>query len=163
MGRSESWCVKCSVEVQTNMAVHELSTVHLMNLSENKTCVESVEQISQKRTPPFAIPTSNKGYKLLQSMGWKSGEGLGIDKQGRKEPVATCLKKDRAGLGKKKLKPRITHIVVQHKTVEKEDKKITKAMKKQIACNNKRTKAKKDIKLVRELFSDIPEEYQGYL
>ncbi|XP_013137177.1 PREDICTED: angiogenic factor with G patch and FHA domains 1 isoform X2 [Papilio polytes] len=32
------------------------------------------------------IPSENKGFKLLEKMGWSKGEGLGKDSQGDKEP-----------------------------------------------------------------------------
>ena len=35
-----------------------------------------------------AISDSNKGHKLLQKMGWKSGEGLGKSQAGIVEPVS---------------------------------------------------------------------------
>lgn len=34
------------------------------------------------------IPSENKGFKLLEKMGWSKGEGLGKDSQGDKEPVS---------------------------------------------------------------------------
>lgn len=33
------------------------------------------------------ISSENKGFKLLKSMGWKEGEGLGKEKQGMANPV----------------------------------------------------------------------------
>ena len=33
------------------------------------------------------INSENKGFKLLKSMGWQEGEGLGKEGAGRTEPV----------------------------------------------------------------------------
>ena len=35
-----------------------------------------------------AIPTENKGHKLLAKMGWKEGEGLGKANAGIQQPVS---------------------------------------------------------------------------
>jgi len=35
-----------------------------------------------------AIPTENKGHKLLAKMGWKEGEGLGRESGGIQQPVS---------------------------------------------------------------------------
>uniref|UniRef100_A0A915D4C3 G-patch domain-containing protein n=1 Tax=Ditylenchus dipsaci TaxID=166011 RepID=A0A915D4C3_9BILA len=40
----------------------------------------------------------NKGLKLLQNMGWKSGQGLGKENQGPVDPLDLKLKLDRKGL-----------------------------------------------------------------
>lgn len=40
-----------------------------------------------------------RGWKLLTQMGYKDGEGLGVNKQGRKDPVGLSLKRGRSGLG----------------------------------------------------------------
>ena len=55
------------------------------------------------------ISQSNKGYQMLQKLGWTEDSGLGIQEQGRMEPVKTVLKKDRKGLGRSKEKARVTH------------------------------------------------------
>lgn len=47
---------------------------------------------------PYMKPSS-QAYHLMQSMGWKEGEGLGIQGQGRLEPIATRLKNNRLGIG----------------------------------------------------------------
>lgn len=45
---------------------------------------------------------SNVGNKLLKMMGWKEGTGLGIDGEGRVEPVQTAIYASGAGLGASK-------------------------------------------------------------
>ena len=44
------------------------------------------------RSNPYSfyrpVEQTNRGFKMLQGMGWKEGEGLGRSKQGETEPVA---------------------------------------------------------------------------
>ncbi len=48
-----------------------------------------------------AIDTKdNKGFAMLQKMGFKAGQGLGKSGEGRTEPVAVEIKADRGGLGR---------------------------------------------------------------
>lgn len=49
---------------------------------------------------PYMKPSSY-AYHLLESMGWKEGEGLGQDGHGRLEPIPTRLKRNRLGIGAK--------------------------------------------------------------
>ncbi|KAL5761323.1 hypothetical protein ACOSP7_019839 [Xanthoceras sorbifolium] len=51
-----------------------------------------------------AIDSSNIGFKLLKKHGWKEGTGLGACEQGRLEPIRTCLKNNKRGLGAEKVK-----------------------------------------------------------
>jgi hypothetical protein len=46
------------------------------------------------------LTEANKGYQLLQRMGWKEDQGLGAAGQGRLQPVPSVLKEDRRGLGR---------------------------------------------------------------
>lgn len=48
-----------------------------------------------------AIDESNKGARMLQRMGYKKGEGLGLNKQGRTEPVPLSGQRGNLGLGHK--------------------------------------------------------------
>ncbi|GMH38395.1 hypothetical protein BSKO_06279 [Bryopsis sp. KO-2023] len=48
------------------------------------------------------IEGNNKGWQLLAKMGYKEGEGLGVKKQGMKDPVEVNLKRGRGGLGTEK-------------------------------------------------------------
>ncbi|XP_033101183.1 G patch domain-containing protein 11-like [Anneissia japonica] len=47
-----------------------------------------------------AISSDNKGFAMLQKMGYKKGMGLGKTGTGRKEPVPIAIKTDRGGLGR---------------------------------------------------------------
>lgn len=48
----------------------------------------------------MAIATENKGFAMLQKMGFKPGQGLGKSGEGRTEPLAVEIKADRGGLGR---------------------------------------------------------------
>ncbi|XP_072942492.1 uncharacterized protein [Epargyreus clarus] len=45
------------------------------------------------------IAPDNKGFKLLEKMGWSKGEGLGKDSQGDTEPVPLISNEGKSGLG----------------------------------------------------------------
>ena len=45
------------------------------------------------------IAESNIGNKMLQSMGWSPGTGLGVDGSGIKTPVMATMRPRRQGLG----------------------------------------------------------------
>jgi len=47
-------------------------------------------------------PTSSLGFKLMSSMGWSPGQGLGQDLQGKKDNIKYALKDDFLGIGAKK-------------------------------------------------------------
>ena len=57
--------------------------------------------LKTSRPTPSAEPleSSNKGYAMLERMGWKQGEGLGTSKEGMKEPLQAQQRYRRSGLG----------------------------------------------------------------
>lgn len=76
----------------------------------------AIDSKRQRKTPPpiaeagfgtFAyvggeadpIPESNIGNRMLQSMGWSPGQGLGAEGTGIKTPLTACLRPHRQGLG----------------------------------------------------------------
>ncbi|GMR48701.1 hypothetical protein PMAYCL1PPCAC_18896 [Pristionchus mayeri] len=61
--------------------------------------VPIVTATDAKAAAKKALTNENKGFKLLKSMGWKEGEGLGRKNEGIVEPVANEFKGDRTGLG----------------------------------------------------------------
>ncbi|XP_051945563.1 G patch domain-containing protein 11-like [Xyrauchen texanus] len=61
-----------------------------------------------------SISTENKGFALLQKMGYKAGQGLGREGAGRVEPVPLSIKTDRGGIGMEELKKRKAHEELQN-------------------------------------------------
>lgn len=66
---------------------------------------------SRQQTPPLPTPMqppipaqdgSNIGNKLLKMMGWQEGTGLGVDGEGRVDPIITNMYASGAGLGASK-------------------------------------------------------------
>ncbi|KAH9643633.1 hypothetical protein HF086_006109 [Spodoptera exigua] len=54
-----------------------------------RTCsVQKQHQLELARLKNKSIAADNKGFKLLEKMGWNKGEGLGKDNQGGTEPVS---------------------------------------------------------------------------
>ncbi|XP_025203238.1 angiogenic factor with G patch and FHA domains 1-like, partial [Melanaphis sacchari] len=45
------------------------------------------------------IPTKNKGFKLLENMGWTPGKSLGSSNSGIKEPISMDIRDEKMGLG----------------------------------------------------------------
>lgn len=45
------------------------------------------------------LEKNNRGFEMLEKMGWKKGDGLGSEREGRREPVVAELRRHRAGLG----------------------------------------------------------------
>lgn len=68
----------------------------------NRERFKPVKQVQQERLQEglnTALDSSNKGFAMLQKMGYKPGSSLGKQGQGKLEPVAVELKADRVGLG----------------------------------------------------------------
>ncbi|KAL9954758.1 hypothetical protein ACROYT_G042333 [Oculina patagonica] len=68
-----------------------------------------------------ALDSSNKGFAMLQKMGFKHGMGLGKDGTGRAEPIPLAVKADRGGLGRDMLLKRQREVkeALKHETAKK--------------------------------------------
>lgn len=68
-----------------------------------------------------ALNSSNKGFAMLQKMGFKHGMGLGKDGTGRAEPIPLTVKADRGGLGRDVLLKRQREVkeALKHETAKK--------------------------------------------
>ena len=59
-----------------------------------------IEHEQREKGLATSISSDNLGFKLMQKMGYKNGEGLGKKGDGRFEPVPIVLKGNRFGFGK---------------------------------------------------------------
>lgn len=107
------------------------------------------------------LDPSNKGFKLLQKMGWNESEGgLGRNRQGSLVPVTTVLKDNKKGLGAgKRKKARITH-PTRKKTDDLGGVKETKAQRKRRrkAEQDRESREAKRIRMM--LRTDVADEYE---
>ncbi|XP_056616921.1 G patch domain-containing protein 11 isoform X2 [Triplophysa dalaica] len=76
------------------------------NIKNRQKSYKEQEQESREAALQNSISTHNKGFALLQKMGYKAGQGLGKKGAGRVEPVPMNIKTDRGGIGMEELKKR---------------------------------------------------------
>lgn len=92
------YCALCKEQVTVPWKEHATSTLHLFN----RQCPMPAS--------PVCLPEDNRGYQMLQQLGWREGSGLGPTGGGPKAPVATLLKQDRLGVGHTtRARARVTH------------------------------------------------------
>ncbi|XP_051145469.1 meiotically up-regulated protein C1442.13c [Andrographis paniculata] len=110
---------------------------------------------SSSSTP---IDSSNIGFQLLKKHGWKEGTGLGVDEQGRIEPLQAYVKKNKRGLGADKPKRAIkiskTCNREDHKISTSKTKGISKKMKKLLEFEKKMEEKEFDRAFFREFWPD---------
>ena len=89
--KSKSYfCDVCQQRVTDSLREkHNTSTVHQFS------CGHTVRPLSS-----YGIPRNNRGYQMMLRSGWDPERGLGCEREGRKYPVKTVLKRDRLGFGK---------------------------------------------------------------
>lgn len=98
-GRAVSpWpCAECKAMQTQPPALHNTSIAHLVECG----------HVAPPR--PYALSAANRGYQMLLRGGWDEA-GLGVRADGRLQPVATTLRRDRVGVGAPDApKARITH------------------------------------------------------
>ncbi|XP_040034282.2 G patch domain-containing protein 11 [Gasterosteus aculeatus] len=64
------------------------------------------EKESREAAMENSICNQNKGFALLQKMGYKAGQGLGKSGAGRVDPIPLNIKTDRGGIGMEGVKKR---------------------------------------------------------
>jgi hypothetical protein len=72
---------------------HMKSIVHQLNE------IEQDNELARRKFANFHLKRNNKGYQMLMKLGWDEASGLGVNEQGRMNPIRTRLKLDRLGLG----------------------------------------------------------------
>ncbi|KAL8138069.1 hypothetical protein V2J09_004070 [Rumex salicifolius] len=91
-------------------------------------------------SPSTVIQSSNIGFQLLKKNGWKEGTGLGASEQGRLEPVETCIKNNRRGLGAEKVKKKIMQVSEHPRSREKRNSENASLTKKEKALSKRMRK-----------------------
>lgn len=76
------------------------------NTQNRQKSIREQERESREVALQSSISSQNKGFALLQKMGYKPGQGLGKQGAGRVEPVGLSIKTDRGGIGMEELKKR---------------------------------------------------------
>ena len=60
---------------------------------------KSLEETQRDAGMAEKLGPTNKGFNMLKAMGYKEGEGLGKEGEGRREPVTISKRQGKAGLG----------------------------------------------------------------
>ncbi|KAF2707573.1 G-patch-domain-containing protein [Pleomassaria siparia CBS 279.74] len=60
---------------------------------------EAEAEAAREAALSTALPSSNKGFKMMAKFGFKQGDSLGKSEDARKEPVQVNIKEDRGGIG----------------------------------------------------------------
>ncbi|XP_061083737.1 G patch domain-containing protein 11 [Conger conger] len=72
------------------------------------------EQESREAVLHNSISNENRGFAMLQKMGYKAGQGLGKHGAGRVEPIPLNIKTDRGGIGIEEVKKRKAEERLEH-------------------------------------------------
>jgi len=91
------YCNVCSLTYKDTKASHEKSIAHIFNMGK------------KSDSTFYGIPENNKGFQMMLRSGWNKNKGLGLNCDGRKFPVKTVLKRNRACIGGTKEAAKITH------------------------------------------------------
>ncbi|XP_034537519.1 G patch domain-containing protein 11 [Notolabrus celidotus] len=76
------------------------------NIKNRQKTFKEQETESREAALQNTISNENKGFALLQKMGYKAGQGLGKKGAGRVEPIPLNIKTDRGGIGMEEVKKR---------------------------------------------------------
>uniref|UniRef100_A0A8C6P7M4 G patch domain-containing protein 11 n=1 Tax=Nothobranchius furzeri TaxID=105023 RepID=A0A8C6P7M4_NOTFU len=84
------------------------------NIQNRQKTYKEQEKESREAALQTSISSQNKGFALLQKMGYKSGDGLGKQSTGRIEPIPLNIKTDRGGFGMEEQKKRKAEEELHH-------------------------------------------------
>ncbi|XP_019726088.1 G patch domain-containing protein 11 isoform X2 [Hippocampus comes] len=76
------------------------------NIKNRQKTFKEQEKESRETALQSSISNDNKGFALLQKMGYKAGQGLGKEGAGRVDPIPLNIKTDRGGIGMEEAKKR---------------------------------------------------------
>ncbi|KAM3863363.1 G patch domain-containing protein 11 [Diretmus argenteus] len=84
------------------------------NINNRQKTYKEQEKESREAVLHNSISNENKGFALLQKMGYKAGQGLGKKGAGRVEPIPLNIKTDRGGIGLEEVKKRKAEEELEH-------------------------------------------------
>ncbi|XP_029305983.1 G patch domain-containing protein 11 isoform X2 [Cottoperca gobio] len=84
------------------------------NIKNRQKTYKEQEKESREAALQNTICNENKGFALLQKMGYKVGQGLGKAGAGRVDPIPLNIKTDRGGIGMEEVKKRKAEEDLEH-------------------------------------------------
>lgn len=84
------------------------------NIKNRQKTYKEQEKESRESALQSSISNENKGFALLQKMGYKAGQGLGKEGAGRVDPIPLNIKIDRGGIGMEEVKKRKAEEELEH-------------------------------------------------
>ncbi|MEQ2232303.1 G patch domain-containing protein 11 [Ilyodon furcidens] len=84
------------------------------NIQNRQKSYKEQEKESREAALQSSISNENKGFALLQKMGYKAGQGLGKKGAGRVDPIPLTIKADRGGIGLEEVKKRKAEEELHH-------------------------------------------------
>uniref|UniRef100_A0A8D3ADV4 G patch domain-containing protein 11 n=2 Tax=Scophthalmus maximus TaxID=52904 RepID=A0A8D3ADV4_SCOMX len=84
------------------------------NIKNRQKTYKEQEKESREVALQSSISNENKGFALLQKMGYKAGQGLGRQGAGRVDPIPLNIKTDRGGIGMEEVKKRKAEEELEH-------------------------------------------------
>ncbi|KAG7512695.1 G patch domain-containing protein 11 [Solea senegalensis] len=84
------------------------------NIQSRQKTYKEQEHESREAALQSSVSSENKGFALLQKMGYKAGQGLGKKGAGRVDPIPLSIKTDRGGIGMEEVKKRKAEEELEH-------------------------------------------------
>ncbi|XP_017292164.1 G patch domain-containing protein 11 [Kryptolebias marmoratus] len=84
------------------------------NIQNRQKTFKEQETESREAALQTSISNQNKGFALLQKMGYKAGQGLGKEGAGRVDPIPLNIKANREGFGMEEVKKRKAEEELHH-------------------------------------------------
>uniref|UniRef100_A0A3B3DWQ6 G patch domain-containing protein 11 n=1 Tax=Oryzias melastigma TaxID=30732 RepID=A0A3B3DWQ6_ORYME len=84
------------------------------NIQNRQKSYKEQEKESREVALQNSLSNQNKGFALLQKMGYKAGQGLGKGGAGRVDPIPLNIKTDREGIGMEEVKKRKADEELEH-------------------------------------------------
>ena len=130
---------------------HELIKKKQLAMIEKKKPIQVYQTEVLEEGLKQPINSSNKGFSMLQKMGFKSGMGLGKNNDGMTEPISLNIKNNKQGLGHK-IK---NHTLLKQKTENKLDEINEKDFTMFLSKKNKEKKTTSDLRKSQRICKEL--------